>query len=62
MAKSKGLPPVHPGEVLREDLLKPMALTLTFALVVGTILALTVGLVIRGSHPNLLSGLYGGLP
>jgi addiction module HigA family antidote len=27
MAKSKQLPPVHPGEVLREDFLKPMRLT-----------------------------------
>jgi addiction module HigA family antidote len=27
MAKSKRLPPVHPGEVLREDFLKPMRLT-----------------------------------
>ena len=27
MAKSKRLPPVHPGEVLREDFLKPMTLT-----------------------------------
>ena len=27
MAKSKRLPPVHPGEVLREDFLKPMGLT-----------------------------------
>ena len=27
MAKSKRLPPVHPGEVLRKDFLKPMGLT-----------------------------------
>ena len=27
MAKSKQLPPVHPGELLREDFLKPMRLT-----------------------------------
>jgi len=27
MARSKRLPPVHPGEVLREDFLKPMRLT-----------------------------------
>jgi addiction module HigA family antidote len=27
MAKSKRLPPVHAGEVLREDFLKPMGLT-----------------------------------
>ena len=27
MARSKRLPPVHPGEVLREDFLKPMGLT-----------------------------------
>ena len=27
MAESKRLPPVHPGEVLREDFLKPMGLT-----------------------------------
>jgi antitoxin HigA-1 len=27
MAKSKRLPPVHPGGVLREDFLKPMRLT-----------------------------------
>ena len=27
MAKAKRLPPIHPGEVLREEFLKPMGLT-----------------------------------
>jgi addiction module HigA family antidote len=25
--KNKGMPPVHPGEILREDLMKPLGLT-----------------------------------
>lgn len=27
MAKSKKLPPIHPGEILREELLKPLQLS-----------------------------------
>jgi len=27
MAKSKKLPPIHPGEILREELLKPLKLS-----------------------------------
>ena len=29
MAKKKFMPPVHPGEILREDLMKPLGLTIT---------------------------------
>ncbi len=28
MAKSRRLPPVHPGEILREDLLAPLGLSI----------------------------------
>ena len=28
MAKSRRLPPVHPGEILREDLMKPLGLSI----------------------------------
>jgi len=29
MPKKKLMPPVHPGEILREDLMKPLGLTIT---------------------------------